>query len=198
MNRQVRKDGVQKTPEVEDFEMIDAQSSQSICYGDQYVINQYVMVNRPDGAPDIEANGATNETSRSPPSVMEQSHFEILHSYATTHDPNEASYVKVNIAENKASGDPSLKDYEEFEMVDPESAKGEKRNAKMNGSCNASGPGEDDAENETNGNSQAEENEEVQKEEGESAETEENEFTVYGPDDAYDCEEAMSFIIEEI
>ena len=107
MNRQVRKDrsgayGVRASPEVDDFEMIDAQS--------MLANTEYVMVDRPEGASDIEANDATNETSKSPPSVMEQSHFEILHSYATTHDPNEASYVKVNIAENKASGDLCLKD----------------------------------------------------------------------------------------
>ena len=195
MNRQVRKDGsgaygVQKSPEVENFEMIDAQS--------MLADTEYVMVDRPEGASDIEVNGTTNETSRAPPSVMDQSHCEIIHSYATTHDPNEASYVKVSIAENKASGDLSLKDDEDFEMVDPELAKGEEGNAKMNGSCNASGPGQDAAENEFNGNSQAENNEEVKQEEGELAETEENDFTVYDPDDAYDCEEVKSFIIEEI
>ena len=196
MNRQVRKDGsgaygVRASPEVDDFEMIDAQS--------MLADTEYVMVDHPEGASNIEANGVTNETSGAPSSVMEQSHFEILHSYATAHDPNDASYVKVNIAENKASGDLSLKDDEDFEMLNPELAKGKERNAKMNGSCNASGPGQDDAENETNGNSrsQVEEIEEVQQEEGESAETE-NDFTVYGSDDAYDCEEVKSFIIEEI
>ena len=158
MNRQVRYDGsgaygVRTSPEVDDFEMIDAQS--------MLADTEYVMVDRPEGASDIEANGATNETSGAPSSVMEQSHFEILHSYATAHDPNDASYVKVNIAENEASGDLSLKDDEDFEMLNPELAKGEERNAKMNGSCNASGPGQDDAENETNGNSQVEEIEEV-------------------------------------
>ena len=196
MNRQVRKDGrgtygVQTSQEVDDFEIIYSQST--------LACTEYVMVDCPDGASDIEANDATNETSIAPPSVMEQSHFEIIHSYATTHDPNDSSCVEVyNIAENKASGDLSLKDDEEIEMVDPESAESEDHNTKMNGSCNASDPGQDDAKNETNGNSQAEENEEVQQEEGESAETEENYFTVYGPDDAYDCEEAKSCIIEEI
>ena len=190
MNRQVRKDGsgaygVRASPEVDDFEMIDAQS--------MLADTEYVMVDRPEGASDIEANDATNETSKAPPSVMEQSHFEILHSYATTHDPNEASYVKVNIVKNKSNGDLSLKNDEEFEMVNPELTKGEERNAKMNGSGNASGPGQDDAENETNGNSQAEQNEEFQQEEEESVETEENDFAVHGP-----LDEARSFIIEEI
>ena len=187
MDRQARKDGsglygVQTSLEVEDFEMIDAQSISAD--------TEYVMVDRPDGASDIEANGATNQTRRAPPTVMEQSRFEILHYCATTHDPIVASYVKVNIAENKASGDPSLKDYEEFEMVDPDSAEGEESNTNMNGSYNASDPGVDDAGNENNGNSQAEENEEFQQEE--SVETEENNFAVHGPFD-----EARSFIIEE-
>ena len=188
MDRQVRKDGsgaygVQTSPEVEDFEMIDAQST--------LADTEYVMVDRPDGPSDIEANGATSQTSRAPLSVMEQSHFQIIHPYATTHDPSDASYVKVhNIAENEASGDPSLKDDEDFETVDPKSA-GEERNTNVNGSCNASDPGIDDVENEFNSNSQAEENEEFQQEE--SVETEENSFAVHGPFD-----EARSFIIEEI
>ena len=187
MSRQVRKDGsgpygVQTSPEVDDFEMIDAESTSAD--------TEYVMVDRPDGASDIEASGATNQTSRAPPTVMEQSRFEILHYCATTHDPNEASYVKVNIAENKANGDLSLKDDDDFEMVNPESAEAEESNTNMNGSYNASDPGQDDAGNETDGNSQAEENEEVQQEE--SVETEENNFAVHGPFD-----KAKSFIIEE-
>ena len=167
MNRQARTDGRSAygypvSPEAENFEMVGAQSTLAGA--------EYVMVDHPDGTSYVEANDAAKETSKATASLAEENDFEIVEPYATTCDPIDASYVKVNVAGDKECAEPLSKDVEEFEMVGPQSVEATERDATIAGI-------------ETNGNSQAEENEEFQQEEELAFESEQN-----------DCEHAMSFI----
>ena len=168
MNRQARTDGRSAygdpaSPEAEDFEMVSAQSTLAGA--------EYVMVDHPDGTSYVEANDAAKETNKATASLAEENDFEIVKSYATMYDAIDASYyVKVNVAGDKECAEPLSKDFEEFEMVGPQSDEATERDATITGI-------------ETNGNSQAEENEEFQQEEELAFESEQN-----------DCEQAISFI----